>query len=549
MTEASSGHLPLDRGQLQQRAIRGALWTGFHTVVSLPIAFVVNILLARVLGVEGYGRLAYLTTVIGIAGVIAGMGVTTALIQFGAKAHAAGRIGEVRSYLSGAQGFRLLVSGPLVALAVVGFVRVEIWLLVVALLFGVGAPALFGNARPALTIENRTDRVAQLTMIGNIVMQAAVVVAVLTIGTADSVWSARVIASGVLLALPLISISRHYRLAVLRPRGPWTLPRGFWRFAVPTGVAGTIGALSANRIEVVLLDWFADPVAMGLFGLAFGLAGHVYAPAQALIGPLLPAVSGLVEVDRPAARRAFLRTSRVSSAIGGLMVAAAVPALAVLVPVLYGLDFAPARDHVVALGIASAVTLVGSPHHAFLMARLGGRRLLWISVVKLSISLSLALALIPLIGVWGATIGCAAAMLFPTILVSVGEARALDVSLGELSRNVGGILVGMIVAGLVWGVARSLDMSPVPIALAASLSGVLLFLVGVRVTKGGMSHDDVGAIASGLPGRLRTLARRILGLAAHDQDGRTPPNPNPEPLDRRGDDTGGATPCGGESER
>src|SRR5690606_16431961 len=112
-------------------------------------------------------------------------------------------------------------------------------------------------------------------------------------------------------------------------------------------------------------------VAMGLFGLAFGLAGHVYAPAQALIGPLLPAISGLTEVDRPAVRRAFLRTSRVSSAIGGLVVAAALPPLAVLVPVLYGQDFAPARDHVIVLGIASAVTLVGSPHAAFLMARLG----------------------------------------------------------------------------------------------------------------------------------------------------------------------------------
>src|SRR5690606_22372417 len=164
MTEASSGHLPLDRGQLQQRAIRGALWTGLHTVVALPIAFVVNILLARVLGVEGYGRLAYLTTVITIAGVIAGMGVTTALIQFGAKDHAAGRVAAVQRYLSGAQGFRLLVTGPLVALAVVALVRVELWLLVIALIFGVGAPALFGNARPALTIENRTDRAAQLTM-------------------------------------------------------------------------------------------------------------------------------------------------------------------------------------------------------------------------------------------------------------------------------------------------------------------------------------------------------------------------------------------------
>lgn len=506
---------PLDRGELQRRAVRGAAWTGIHTLVSLPLAFLVNILIARVLGVEDYGRLAYLTTVITIATVVAGMGVTTALIQFGSREHAAGRPASVNRLLSGAQGFRLLVMGPLIALAVLAFVRVELWLLVVALIFGVGLPALLGTAQDALTIENRTDRAAQLAMIANAVTQVAVVAAVLTIGTADGVWSARVIVAGAVLALPLFAISRAYRRSVLRPKGPWSLPKSFWKFAIPTGAAGIIGALTSNRIELVLLDLLSDPLAMGIFGLAFGLAGHVYAPAQALIGPLIPALSGLAEIDRSAVRRAFLRTSRVASSVGGLLVAGALPALALMVPVLYGTDFFPARDHVVALGLAGAVTLVGSPHSAFLMARLGGRRMLIISVVVLIVNLGLGVVLIPILGVWGATVCCVSAMLVRVFLVTKGEASALGVRPAELGRNLGALIVGVAVSAAIWGVVRSLDTAPIPLAATVIGGAVALHLATVWLLGVGLSREDVGAIASSLPRGARGGATRILGLTAH----------------------------------
>ena len=63
-----------------------------HTAISMPLAFVVNIVLARVLGVEDYGRLAYLTSILAIVNSIIAMGVGTGVVQFGSKAHAAGRL-------------------------------------------------------------------------------------------------------------------------------------------------------------------------------------------------------------------------------------------------------------------------------------------------------------------------------------------------------------------------------------------------------------------------------------------------------------------------
>lgn len=503
---------PLDSGGLQRRAVQGALWTGIHTLVSLPLAFVVNILVAQILGVTDYGRLAYLNTVILIASVIAGMGVTTALIQFGAKAHASGNTAEVQRLLSGSQGFRLIVSGPIIAVAVLAIVQVDWWLLALAVTFGVGAPALLGNANPALTIENRTDRAAQITMVGNFALQLSIVWTVLTYGTPDAVWSARIVVSGLLLALPLAAISRQYRSAVLRPGLPWKLPRAFWAFAVPTGMAGVIGVLVAERTEVILLDWLADERAMGLFGLAFGLAGHLYAPAQAFIGPLVPAVSALSAIAEDSVQRAFLRTTRSSSAVGGMLVAAALPALACLVPVLYGRDFTEARDLLVIVGVGSAIMLISSPHQAFLMARLGGRRMLWINVVSLAANITLAVVLIPFFGAMGAAIASAGAFVARALQLTAGEARALKIPVRSLVHSFGAMLLALGIAVILWLVARQAEISDIALAGILGLSGLVLYVTLLKVLRLGLTAADAGAITRSLPKPLQPVGKAMLAI-------------------------------------
>ena len=92
--------------------MRGASWTLIHIIVSLPVAFGANLVVARILGVEGYGRLAFLMTFMTVAGGIVSLGVGIGLLQFGSRAHAGGRTEDVRDLLSKSQGFRLLVVAP-----------------------------------------------------------------------------------------------------------------------------------------------------------------------------------------------------------------------------------------------------------------------------------------------------------------------------------------------------------------------------------------------------------------------------------------------------
>ena len=227
-------------------------------------------------------------------------------------------------------------------------------------------------------------------------------------------------------------------------------PPGFWHFAVPTGIAGLIGTLALSRTEVFFLTWLSTPEAVGLFALAFGLAGHIFAPADALIGPLIPAVSGLHEVDQKALTPAFERVLRASSTIIALACAGGLPAFALLVPSFYGEEFADAAPLLLALGVAGALLAAGAPVSAFTLGRRSSRGLLTANIVALVVDVGLAITLIPLIGVWGAVIANVMGALSRLSLLVRGETRALGMSRRGVTRQVAPALLAMPIAVVVW---------------------------------------------------------------------------------------------------
>lgn len=513
MTEPTdSAETASSRAQLQRRAVKGVAWTMIHTVVSVPVAFLVNLLLARVLAPEGYGRLAFLTEVITIAGGILALGLTSAMIQFGSKAHIAGRTSEVSDILSSSQGFRLLVVAPALTLLVLLLIDVPWLLLAVAIAFGVWAPAFLDGAPITLFIENKTATGAKITMVSSLAVQVGVVTAVLWVGTADSVWAARIIIAALGIGLALPAIAPRYRRAVLRPRLPRHFPPGFWRFAIPTGVAGLIGSLVVSRTEVLFLQWLSTPTQVGLFALAFGVSSHVFAPAQALTGPLIPAISGLREISPDHVAEALHRTLRVSSTTAALLVATGIPALALLLPTLYGEEFSGASGAVVALGVVGGLAISTGPVTAFVLARLSGRHLLMANVGALVVDIALALALIPGMGLWGAVIANAAGTLTQLSTLLLSEIRALDL---RVTVTVFDMLPTLIVAGASvcsWWAAERLPTYPLVQALIAAVTSLGLLIFGLRATRSGLTHSDADALLRNLPHRL-TRPGRILVAA------------------------------------
>ncbi|GAA6527728.1 oligosaccharide flippase family protein [Intrasporangium sp. DVR] len=515
----------LNRGELQARALSGARWTLVHTLVAVGLGFGVNILLARVLGVVDFGRIAYLTTVITIAGVIAELGLGMAVVQFGTRAQALGDSGVVRSVLSKSQGFRLLVIAPVVTVAVLAVVRVDPLLLALALVFGVWLNAALSGTQAALTIENKTAQLAKNAMVVNLLTQVAVVVAALTTRDADPVWISRVTVGALGVALALPYVSRGYRRAVLRPALPRAFPAGFWKYAVPAGIASILGNLIVSRTEVAFLTWSGDAAAAGLFALAFGLAVHVFSPAQALVGPLIPAVSGLRAVDEGSLGRALRRTLRASATVTALLVAGGLAPFALLVEPIYGPEYANAAPALVALGLGAAVATVGSPLIAFIQARLAGGAILKLNVAAVVVNLALIVLLLPTLGLWGAVIANLAGVLVRNVLLLVTESRDARVGMSSALGDVAPIVLAGSVCVLVYAAGRAVavtlaasTLELVLTAVVTSAVGLVLYALALRGLRLGLTGADAAALEAGLSPRLRRPLATALAVVAHRRD-------------------------------
>lgn len=499
----------LDGATLQRLAIRGMSWTLLHTAVSLPVAFVANVLLARFLGVEGYGRLAVLTAALEIAIGLIDIGTSAALIQLASKRHATGDAQGVRDLLSRTQGFRVLVVGPAMTLFVVLFLDVSGWTLAVALAFGVWIPACLGGVVDCLAVENRTDRGAQNAIVTNLVTQVATVGAAGALAaSADTVWAVRfaVAALGPLLALHWVSPA--YRRAVLRPRLPRGFPPGFWRFALPTAAAGIVGGLVVTRSEVLLLTWLSDAEQVGLYAMAFGLASHLFAPASALTQPLVPAISGLHQVDPRKVTEALGRVLRVTGLVTGGLLSVVLPVVVVLVPTLYGGEYLQARWLLVVLAFSGALTTLAGPVTAFVYARLAAGRTLTANLCALAVDAAVALALVPVIGAWGAAAACTAAASVRLLVLVLDEVRAGTASWAGAATATRALVVGAVVSlPVTWVAEQPHPAVGAPLGLVLGLFGYLLL---VRLLGAGITAQDAGALTRALPAAVSGAATTVL---------------------------------------
>lgn len=492
--------------------MHGAVWTMIHTVISVPIAFLVNLLVARLLGTTGYGRLAYLTAVMEIAGGIVALGLMSGVIQFGAKAHATGDTQRVRHLLSASQGFRLLVGAPVLTAVILAVADVGWGFLAVAIVFGVWVPAALAGASACLQIENKTASDAKIALVTGLLVQAVVVLTVLLTRDADSVWAARLVSASLVVVLALVPIAPTYRRAVLRPRFPRGFPAGFWAFAIPTGVAALVGRLVLSRSEVLFLEWLGTTAQVGVFALAFGLATHLFAPAQALMGPLIPAVSALREVDGASVGRAFTRTLRAGSTVVGLLLAFFLPTLSVLVPTLYGAQFAGATLPLLVLGLSVGIQVSTGPVSAFVLSRLSARRILSANLVALAVDVALAVALIPPLGIWGAVVANVSGMVTRLTILLLDELRSLQMTVREALTHVAPLVLAAVAVLAAWAAVALLPDSAWTEVPVGFVVGATTYLVLLTLFRSGLTAEDAAVVSRALPARFRRPGTRLLGL-------------------------------------
>lgn len=504
----------LSAGDLQRRAVRGSLWTAVHTVVSVPLAFLANAVVARVLGPADYGELAFLTLALGLAVQVTQAGFSVGVVQWGAAAEARGDKVAAEGLLRRSMGFHVLVQMPLLVVAVVVLARDQSWLVHGALLLSVALPAVLSSSTLSLTIENKSAGAAKIAIVSNVVMQASIAVTAVLNGTAAGVWATRSVAASLLLPLNFLLLDKLRRKAVLRLRLPVHLPQGYWRFCAFAWVGGLVGTLVFSRSEVLLLSWLTTPEAVGLFALAYGVSAQITAPVDAVVGPLVPAVAGLLSSHPESAKVAMLRAVRFAALLAGGVTAVALPLFYVAMPLIYGPNYVAAAPLFLVLGAASCFQSICNPVVVFTQGRRRTDVILAWSAVALAVNVGVAFALIPPYGVWGATVANSAGLGTFFVLALRHELRAQGLAAPDFLQAAASWLVALFAAVLAVVVSWVIPLPTLLVAIIVSLAGGMAYAAGLWLTNTGLARADVDAVMGALPSGMASVLRPAVRLVS-----------------------------------
>jgi O-antigen/teichoic acid export membrane protein len=503
----------LTRRELQDRAVRGSLWTLINVALTLPLGIVANALTARVLGPAEYGQLAFLLAAFTIALPLTELGFGQALAQWGAASEMQGDRATTELLLRSRMGFVVMVQLPLLSavgmLVLIGepsWVRGVLLAVTVVLLVG-------GGAQAVLLLQNRTAAMAKIALAVGIAVQAGVVGAALITGNAASVWAARLVLGAFAPVIAAGLISRRLLRLVLRPRLPRGLPPGFWRFALLAWVAGASALLVYSRSEVFVLRVLGQSAELGFFAVAFGLSQQLTLPLDSLLAPLFPANAALSAGHPEHVREAFFRSLRFFALLAGGLLALA-PAVCFLTPIAFGRDFSRSATLFVPLALASTLQSVSSPFTVLVFARRRGSVLAVAFVAGLAVDIGLAVWLIPSHGAWGAVIANIAGQVTAIAVLTRSEIAAQGATVREIARAARpwGLAVVSLVPGFLLGQAgrATLPAAAVPLAAAAGLGSFTLLL---KLAGPSLTGPDADALTGLLPARLQRLTRLLLAPA------------------------------------
>jgi O-antigen/teichoic acid export membrane protein len=501
----------LSARELQGRALRGASWSTLSSMLALPLAIGVSVVLARVLGPHEFARFAYLGFLVPLLYEATDFGYGTATSRSAAQAYAAGDI-EATGLLAGkALGWNAIRLVPVTAL-VLALTRPSL-LAAVAVVSFLAFAMVSAGAVVSLNAQNRIDAVAKAAFVQALAAGLTAAGAALAGASGTTVWALAWASGIVAIPLWLRAVDPALRRAAFTPRLPRDLPPGFWRYGITALAASVGGLLVFSRSEIVILEWLEQEQALAVFALAFGIAQRLTTPVDTMLGPLVLALSGLGEAHPERLREGFERALRLSCAAVAGIAGSLVVATAFAAPVLFGEEYPHVGLAFAALAVASLVQSAAHPYTALAYARGRPGIALRALAVALVVDVGISIALIPPFGIWGAVAANAVAGVTAIALI----ARAAAEGGGSLRRaGVPARRLALLVAGSsLLACVAALPASAVHPLLAAGVALVVgsgAFVAGARVTGGLLGGRDAGVLLAGLPRRPKRAASLVAAL-------------------------------------
>jgi len=289
----------VETSPLGYRLVRGAFWSFVGALISRGLTFLSSVLVARMLGREGFGQLGIIQNTVGMLGVFAGFGLGVTATKFIAELknkdpEKAGRIMALSGVMAAGSGGCMavmlylfspwLASHTLAAPHLSGLLQIGAGILFLS--------AMNGSQTGALAGFETFKTIAYVNLITGIVTFPLMVGGVYLAGIQGAVWA-------LVLSMAINWLLNH--LALRREAAKAGVPFVFkgsaqewpviYKFSFPVVLSGTmVGPISwaCNAMLVNQPNGYAE---MGTFNAAYIVYGVLFFLGTVVGTPLLPMIS------------------------------------------------------------------------------------------------------------------------------------------------------------------------------------------------------------------------------------------------------------------
>lgn len=423
------------QGRLRAYLIQGAAWSFALKIAATGLAFVTSIILARVLGVEGYGIYAYAMALVGLLGIPASLGLPQLVLRNVAAYQARSEWGLMRGLLRWANQAVLLTSlgFGVIALLVSLALRDHFNPTMLAAFFLALStlPLVALNALRASTLRG-LGYVALAQLPGSLIRPfsflALVVVTYLLLGNRfNASWAVgvQVGAMAIALGFGILMMMRHMPKEV-NDTPPVYDSRTWVGSALPFLLIGGMQLIN-NQTDIVMLGALQGAEAVGIYRVATRTAQLVVFVLGAASAVLQPTIAKLY------AARDMQRLQRVATQSARVVLLVSVPVAIVLIVfgrwilVIFGQEFTKGATALAILSVGQLVN-AGMGFVGILLSMTGHERDTARSVgIAAVVNVVLNAILIPVWGINGAATATATSLVVWNLILAVQVVRRLGI--------------------------------------------------------------------------------------------------------------------------
>ncbi|MCL6707227.1 oligosaccharide flippase family protein [Pseudomonas sp. R2.Fl] len=476
-------------------------------MLSLVAGLGSSVLVARLLGVEGAGIVAYALWIMTLATLVSGLGMPHTILRFIARTDAApDGVGGLVNVLTR----RFALSTGVAALGLAGYAAWLfmdgkdddglVWIAVTVLFLS------YAYSTMSLAAAEGLGRFRESTFysaVGSLIQPFSVLAGGLLLGPA-----------GAILGHALRHAPQALSLRRYRTKGPVTatvVTPAMRRYARDNWLSGGLSEILSSRIELALIGLFFTLSDVGFYSIGLTMSGLVIQVALFLVATLVPYLGHHHDRgDREALARVFNR-----SLLGMTVVLAPISlggaAIApVLIPFLFGADFTPAISVSVVLLVFCLFQALEYVPARLLLATERSSEALRLSIVRGLISVILLMLVVPRYGGEGAAWAKGVVSIGTMVFYAIFCQRVLGVAF-----RLGGFVKVIAAAALCAVVARvCIAWMPGVSGMALGVfAGALVYGAGLLALNAIPAEDRAMVAdwaATRLPGGLAGLLRRLV---------------------------------------